>query len=196
MATMGTTLQDKRLALGLSQAEVANQLHVSRQTISYWENDRRQPDIVSLIKLSKIYHLSLDDLVKNDPKVIKKIEAEQRELAYSRSTTLKILSLVSLVVAVLLIATVISFVGLHWLSVIEFRIVATGLIFVLTFLASAPVFLVTPPQNPEPVFIKRPKLGKTHLGYGTNVNPRNYWGLGIYLLAFLLVTTVIWILPH
>ena len=43
---------------------------MSRQTISNWENERRVPDIYSLVVLSDFYGVSLDDLIKGDPKIL------------------------------------------------------------------------------------------------------------------------------
>lgn len=39
----------------LTQAQVAEKLHVSRKTISGWENGRSYPDINSFVKLSDLY---------------------------------------------------------------------------------------------------------------------------------------------
>ncbi|MFC6180245.1 helix-turn-helix domain-containing protein [Lactiplantibacillus daowaiensis] len=55
----------------LTQAQVAAQLHVSRKTISSWENERSYPDMGMLIELSEQYDLSLDQLLKGDLTMIK-----------------------------------------------------------------------------------------------------------------------------
>ena len=39
-------------------------MYVSRQTISNWENDKSYPDIQSLLLLSNLFDVSLDQLVK------------------------------------------------------------------------------------------------------------------------------------
>lgn len=48
---------------GLSQNELAEEMHVSRQTISKWEVGSVQPSADNLIWLSKFYQVSLDELV-------------------------------------------------------------------------------------------------------------------------------------
>lgn len=53
---------------------VAEELNVSRQTISNWENKKSYPDIFSLIELSSLYSISLDDLLKGDEKMMKHLE--------------------------------------------------------------------------------------------------------------------------
>ena len=50
----------------LTQAQVAEKLHVSRKTISGWENGHSYPDINSFVKLSDLYGISLDLLLRDD----------------------------------------------------------------------------------------------------------------------------------
>ena len=48
----------------LTQEQVADELGISRQTMSNWENNKTYPDIVSVIKMSDLYKVSLDYLLK------------------------------------------------------------------------------------------------------------------------------------
>lgn len=48
----------------LSQSKLANKIKVSRQTIYNWENGKSVPDILSMAKLSELYNVSIDDLIK------------------------------------------------------------------------------------------------------------------------------------
>ncbi|KAF1297886.1 hypothetical protein BAU15_08250 [Enterococcus sp. JM4C] len=75
---IGAQLQQQRKKLNYTQEEIAEKIHVSRQTISSWENSKSLPDITSVILLSDIYDLSLDNLLKGDRKMIEKIEAEEK----------------------------------------------------------------------------------------------------------------------
>lgn len=59
-------LRLKRKEQGLSQEELASRLHVVRQTISKWEKGRSYPDIVSVLKMSELYSVSLDYLLKGE----------------------------------------------------------------------------------------------------------------------------------
>lgn len=63
-------LKQARLQANLTQEVVAEKIHVSRQTISNWENGRSYPDIISVIELSNVYNISLDELLKGDAKMI------------------------------------------------------------------------------------------------------------------------------
>ena len=54
-------IKDCRLKAGLTQEQVAEKVMVSRQTISNWENGKSLPDIVSIMKLSDLYQISIDE---------------------------------------------------------------------------------------------------------------------------------------
>lgn len=71
---IGKRLKDARIESGYTQEQVAEQLDVSRQTISSWENGRTFPDIVSVVSLSDIYDVSLDAFIKGDEKMLEHLE--------------------------------------------------------------------------------------------------------------------------
>ncbi len=71
---IGTKLKNARTKNGLTQEKVAEEIGVSRQSVSNWENGRSYPDIVSVIKLSDLYSVSLDELLKEDKKMIKHLD--------------------------------------------------------------------------------------------------------------------------
>ena len=64
--TLGERIAYYRGKLGLSQGELAEQLGVSRQAVSKWETDAGLPDLERLITLSRLYHITLDELVKGE----------------------------------------------------------------------------------------------------------------------------------
>lgn len=65
--TMGQRLLALRTRAGLSQEALAERLGVSRQSISKWETDGSIPDLDRLIRLSEIFGVTLDELVKGMP---------------------------------------------------------------------------------------------------------------------------------
>lgn len=71
---IGKKLKEARLGAKLTQEQAAERLFVSRQTISNWENEKTYPDIVSVIKLSDLYSISLDELLKGDTKMLEHLE--------------------------------------------------------------------------------------------------------------------------
>ena len=66
---IGTKIKNARIAAQLTQEQVADALGVSRQTMSNWENGKTYPDIVSVIKMSDLYAISLDHLLKEKEEV-------------------------------------------------------------------------------------------------------------------------------
>ncbi len=59
-------INELRKKNNLSQDGFANLFHVSRQTVSSWENGKSYPDVEMLIKISQHFGISVDDLVKNE----------------------------------------------------------------------------------------------------------------------------------
>ena len=66
---IGSKIKSARLEKKLTQEHVAELLGVSRQTISNWENEKSYPDIISVIKMSDCYEVSLDYLLKGEQKM-------------------------------------------------------------------------------------------------------------------------------
>ena len=71
---IGKKLKDARMRSGFTQESVAEKVNVSRQTISNWENEKSYPDIISVIELSNLYSISLDELLKGDEKMMEHLE--------------------------------------------------------------------------------------------------------------------------
>lgn len=66
---IGKKLRDARNAAKLTQESAAELLGVSRQTVSNWETGKTYPDIVSVIRMSGLYSVSLDCLLKEEKTV-------------------------------------------------------------------------------------------------------------------------------
>ena len=71
---IGKKLKDARMKSGFTQEAVAEKINMSRQTISNWENEKSYPDIISVIELSSLYSISLDELLKGDEKMMEHLE--------------------------------------------------------------------------------------------------------------------------
>lgn len=52
-----------RLENDLTQDQFAKRIHVTRQAVSNWENNKNLPDIETLIVISQEFHISLDELI-------------------------------------------------------------------------------------------------------------------------------------
>jgi transcriptional regulator with XRE-family HTH domain len=64
---LSETLSELRRKAGYSQEELAERLGVSRQSISKWESGASIPEVDKLIALSKLFHVSLNDLLGVEP---------------------------------------------------------------------------------------------------------------------------------
>lgn len=66
--TLGQRLYEMRRSKGLSQEQAAEQLGVTRQTISKWESDQTTPDFDKILPLCDLYNISADELLKGEVK--------------------------------------------------------------------------------------------------------------------------------
>ena len=64
--TFGEKIQKLRKEAGLSQEEFAYQLGVSRQAVSKWERDSGYPETEKIIRMSKMFHVTLDYLLNEE----------------------------------------------------------------------------------------------------------------------------------
>ena len=56
-------IKELRLANNLTQVELANNMNVTKQCVSNWENNNIQPSVDMLIKLAKYFSVSCDYLL-------------------------------------------------------------------------------------------------------------------------------------
>ncbi len=90
-------LKEARVNSGLTQEQVAERIMVSRQTISNWENGKSLPDIVSVMNMSDLYQISLDELLKGDQKMKEKMEKDVNGAKCNKRLILTTAILVSVV---------------------------------------------------------------------------------------------------
>lgn len=60
---LGNQIHQLRKLSGMTQEQLAEKLNVSRQTVSKWESDTTMPDLESMVRICRIFQLSLDELV-------------------------------------------------------------------------------------------------------------------------------------
>lgn len=70
--TIGDNIQHRRKVKGMTQEELAQQLKVSRQTISKWEMNQANPEISKLVELASLFNCKIDELLSDDLKSSKK----------------------------------------------------------------------------------------------------------------------------
>lgn len=107
---LGNKIKYYRGEKELSQEELAERVYVSRQTISNWENNKSYPDINSIVLLSEIFEISIDNLIKGDVEQMKKeINSEEVKKLNLYATIMAILMLV----ATILLMPMLKFIGLY-----------------------------------------------------------------------------------
>ena len=74
---IGNQILNIRKGNQLTQEEFGKLFHVTRQTVSNWENEKSYPDLQILIDISNQFEISLDTLIKEDSKMVKTIDKER-----------------------------------------------------------------------------------------------------------------------
>lgn len=83
----------------LSQEELAEKVYVSRQSISNWENDKTYPDIHSLLLLSQIFQVNLDQLIKGDIEKMKYTITQVDKKNFERDTKVMVTLMILLMIS-------------------------------------------------------------------------------------------------
>lgn len=106
--SLGNKILELRKNQKLSQEQLAEKLNVTRQTISNWELNETTPDLNQAKELSKIFNISLDELIDNDVKniIVEKVSNTEK-LA---GILIKILKFIGIAFIVMLIIDVIAFI--------------------------------------------------------------------------------------
>ena len=107
---LGNKIKYYRGEKEFSQEELAERVYVSRQTISNWENNKSYPDINSIVLLSEVFEISIDNLIKGDVEQMKKeINSEDVKKLNFYATMMVILMLVALIS----LMPMLKFIGLY-----------------------------------------------------------------------------------
>lgn len=89
--SFGENLIRLRKMKNMSQEDLANEIHVTRQTISKWELGITVPDMDILIDISKLFHISIDELVGNEEE--KKVGPKSNHWVYEYISKRKVFGL-------------------------------------------------------------------------------------------------------
>ncbi|PTJ62023.1 helix-turn-helix domain-containing protein [Mammaliicoccus sciuri] len=94
-------LKKKRKETNLSQEDLAKKLKISRQSISKWENEKGYPNIETLLEISEIFNITVDELLKGDDYLKDKIIQDSRKLKYPKWVVFfDILTLIGLIIII------------------------------------------------------------------------------------------------
>lgn len=75
--SIGNQISAIRNEQQLTQERFGELFHVTRQTVSNWENEKNYPDLQILIAMSNQFDVSLDTLLKGDSKMVEAIDKER-----------------------------------------------------------------------------------------------------------------------
>ncbi len=98
---LGQMIAKIRKEQGLTQEAFAEKFHVTRQTVSNWENEKSYPDLHTLVKISDMFHISLDELLKGDSVMVQDMDKKiKRHPLYKGA----------IIALVLIVAALVSFI--------------------------------------------------------------------------------------
>lgn len=75
--SIGKQIMSIRKAQQLTQEQFGSLFHVTRQTVSNWENGKSYPDLQLLVAISDQFGVSLDIMLKDDTNMVKVIDRER-----------------------------------------------------------------------------------------------------------------------
>lgn len=80
----GDRLKKEREKRQWSQVELAEKIHVSRQSVSKWETGKNYPSIEVIIDLSDLLGITIDELLRSDEELKEKVIQDSKQLAHPR----------------------------------------------------------------------------------------------------------------
>ena len=104
--SFGENLANLRKQKGWSQDDLANNLNLSRQAISKWENNQSKPDVDNVQKISKAFGIKIDDLLDNDIPKEKAVTLEVKK-AEKKEKAIVIVKLIIIAVIILYVISVV-----------------------------------------------------------------------------------------
>lgn len=115
----GENLYNLRKSSKMSQEKLAEKVGVSRQSISKWENGESYPEMENILKICKIFHCKINDLVHDDLQDIDSLDEEIKmnvvKLERKKQKRLKVISKIIYVIA--LIARIFAKIGIVCIAV-------------------------------------------------------------------------------
>lgn len=80
-------LKKEREKRGWSQTDLADKIHVSRQSVSKWETGKNYPSIEIIIELSDLFGITIDEMLRSDKELTKQVIQDSKKLAYPKWKT-------------------------------------------------------------------------------------------------------------
>jgi len=80
-------LKKEREKRGWSQTDLADKIHVSRQSVSKWETGKNYPSIEIIIELSDLFGITIDEMLRSDKELTEQVIQDSKKLAYPKWKT-------------------------------------------------------------------------------------------------------------
>lgn len=118
---LGKQIKKLRHEKSLSQEKLAEMVYVSRQTISNWENDKSYPDIHSLLLLSQVLDVAIDQLIKGDIEIMKEQINQEDIKKFGHLSNIFAIMMLATIITPIPLVQYLSYVGLGiWLLIFVF----------------------------------------------------------------------------
>ena len=73
---LGKKIKQLRKFSGMTQEQLAEKLNISRQALSKWENGTSMPDVESVVRISMLFQISLDELLLKEEKYVEESKTQ------------------------------------------------------------------------------------------------------------------------
>lgn len=125
---LGNQIKKYRADLGLSQEALAEKIYVSRQTISNWETEKSYPDVNSLIRMSEVFDVTVDALLKGDAEVIKEMIKKEDQNEFNRLSFIYAIMMLIMMITPIPLVKLLRFAGLGIWGIIAVATVVVAFI--------------------------------------------------------------------
>ena len=195
--SLGEKLLSLRKKKGLSQEEVADMLHVSRQTVSKWETDQSMPDFDKVVPICNLYEISTDELFKEGEK---SVAVEVEPVADCKNYSMEYAHKKALFTTIAVMLYILSIVVIIFFStVLRSPIVGVCVFFIVIAIATG-LLVYMELMNPEKEGMVKEKrvLSKEEKLYKQITSVLSLLVLAIYLVVSILtmawsITWILWI---
>ncbi|MBO4325272.1 MAG: helix-turn-helix domain-containing protein [Lachnospiraceae bacterium] len=126
---LSSQMKKYRSEAGLSQDALAERIYVSRQTVSNWETGKNYPDINSLLRMSEVFGITVDTLLKGDVEEMKTIVREDDQREFVKASRIFSTLLVVMIVTPVPLAMLLKWVGFAiWLCIAAVTLLAAYIV--------------------------------------------------------------------
>jgi len=194
--SLGEKLLKLRKKKGLSQEEVADILHVTRQTVSKWETDQSMPDFDKVVPICNLYEISTEELFHDEvstPREVEEVRIENTTTYQNYNRKKALFTTVAVMLYILSVVVIIFF-----STVLRSPIVGVCVFFIVIAIATGLLIYIemtkplTNEKKKEKVLTREDRL------YKRITNVLALFVLAIYLIVSFLtmawgVTWILWI---